>query len=140
MFNYGRWLWVAVILMAISTGIVAAQPVDYCISVRDNTNLRTSYSLNSRVWTIASVGTVLHVTYEGMQGNWLKVNYLDSSTVPISTRAACIIWPCGQYVPDWLGLHDAGRLGTWLVCVSRQPGTAANKYSYCDHHDHFPSN
>lgn len=105
MFNYGRWLWVAVILMAISTGITAAQPVDYCISVRGDTNLRTSYSLNSRVWTIASAGSVLHVTYEGMQGNWLKVNYLDGSA----------------WIARWLHYSRVSCPGDSPVPVAAQP-------------------
>ena len=81
MFSLSRrvWFWVAVVLMAISTGIATAQVVDYCIKVTYPTNIRSSYSLDSQIWAMVSAGTVLHVTYEGIHGNWLQVDYLTGS-------------------------------------------------------------
>ncbi|MCY3780013.1 MAG: hypothetical protein OXG78_06875 [Chloroflexi bacterium] len=79
MFNREGWFWVAVVLMAISTRIATAKAVDYCIEVMHPTNIRSSYSLDSDIWDTVPAGTALRVTYEGTQGNWLKVDYLSGN-------------------------------------------------------------
>ena len=66
-------LFVIGILMLFA-GIIGAQPADYHIRVDSATNLRESYSLNSAVHEKVLAGTVLHVIYEGTQGNWLQID------------------------------------------------------------------
>ena len=79
-YNKRGWFWIVVVLTAISVLVVVAQPVNYCISVADLTNLRTGYSLNHPIIETVPAGTVLRVKYEGIYGNWLKLDRNDWET------------------------------------------------------------
>jgi len=60
-------------ILTLFAGLIGAQPADYYIRVDIATNLRVSYSLDSAVHELVPEGTILHVLYEGTQGNWLQV-------------------------------------------------------------------
>lgn len=65
-----------VVALSLAQGIVAGQgSVDYCISPANGINLRQTYSTKSPVVAKVPAGTKLQVTYEGSQGNWIRVKH-----------------------------------------------------------------
>lgn len=70
---------IVVAIFFVAIGQANAQGVvNYCIQPANAINLRQSYSLESPVAENVPAGTRLHVTYEGVNGNWLRISRNDT--------------------------------------------------------------